>query len=1255
MSRIKNILFGKIAVSTKFITDEQLDECLQEQIEMETRGEKAPRLGELLERKGYLTKRQIRSLLETMQSMQRRLFGEIATSFQFVTLDQVQTCLEIQRYLKEPQENVPLFGQALATYRGHAQQVTDGAEPAKIGELMVAMGFLKEHQVKAVIEEQNKKIVECENCEASLNVTNFLPGQKVKCGQCQSVLMIQQTAMGDLEAVVPRDAEEEQLPSGDEQVESFAEGTEPLELSGDEGGDGQPAEAPAPDDLALHKDEAADSDLRLVKPITLGDFRVISKLGQDSTGTLYKAEQLSKHRIVVLKLMNKSTMGESDFSSRFVAEAKKVAGLDHKSLKRIYSLGKIGERYFVAQEFVEGESVHKLLERESRIPYARAIQIVLKVAEALDYGCKKGVFHHDLRPSNILVLQNGSVKLAQLGLATKSTENILAISKSGALAPFYIAPEIVTEDRSLDHRTDIYSLGAILFHMITGRPPYQGSSPFEILVRLTEETIPPLKFFDPSIPDPICSIVERMLQAEPEERYQNYAELLNDMRAAASLAATYGGEIPKDMEEGIVKSRRFTPLAMPSPEGSERPTAKVPEVDGEEVSTQRVPESRVAAAKNVVKAEAEAKGRGGRSVMSFDPKLFLVGVAVIALAVGGYKYFGKGDPPIVVTNGVIPAGMDPFDGLQAQLSAVPGNHPEIARLCHDFLAQYPQHARAAEAKATGDASQKELDALLTVALEQLDTEVSGMLAGMQYESAVNRWVENLPEALMGDDRKPMLEERRKATREKVNVAVQAEIGKAWTSAKAGEYDTARSALDGLVSQLGKLEELVAQVAAEKGKIDAHQKQTTAAADAKAAEERGKKANEYCNQVAKMISIASRSLNFTDVSTKVTGADATVFEGGQHLDRWNELKATIDLLAGFKQRMIEKVSAHISSLVNNENFTQNPVVQLSLDGKTTKVLVTGASDNGLDVLIAPGRPPKQVPWTDVPPMVVYDLARDLATDSGNADHHVALGTYAMYRELYRQAESAFNRAVVAEPTRKESLERHYVTLTDVFNKRAEGCCKDCETAIAAGDWNKAVACMLAVLNEYSDTDYYGKNRAQIDSTIEKLFKDLAGPKGRLSTFAGPDLGRWKPSGDGKWTVKQGALLTEGGKSHKIEGEDKGVEDLAFFMRLNQDDGTKLTVKVGDYKLALEFASNKANANKGTELKTGQAFLRVGDWHSIRFVRAVESGQEWLRISTDGQTLYEFKGAAGRDGILIEISSRKANNLEIDNLAVKATGQ
>lgn len=526
MVQIKNVLFGKLAVSTRFITEEQLQECLDYQKEVEERGERPPRLGEILEQKGYLTKQQIQSILETMSSMQRRRFGEIAVAFHFITLEQLETCLDIQKLLQAPQETVPLFGQALVTYRGFLKQVLAGGAHPKIGDVLVAMGYMRNHQVEAVLEEQNKRIVRCKSCEASLNISRFEPGQKIKCGQCNAVLeIVKPEGSEELDVALPTETVSAPAPG--------AEGVPPEEQPLD------PATAMMELDKEIARVRATQqfSPAKVQKtPGRIADFQVVTRLGQDATGVIFKASQISKNRPVALKIMNPSVMNDPNFQKKFIDDAKKVAGLEHPNIKRVYSLGKSDNRFYIAMEFVEAESVYNVLEKQGKFHFETAIGIAISIGEALQYAQQQGLIHGDVRPSNVLLLRDGTVKVANLGLATKVSENILAISRSGQMAPFYIAPECVTGDREMDQRTDIYSLGATLFHMVAGRPPFQGQSPFEVLVRLTEETIPPLKFFDPSIPDSVCRVVEKMLEAEPQDRYQTWEELLGEFRAIQAAA-----------------------------------------------------------------------------------------------------------------------------------------------------------------------------------------------------------------------------------------------------------------------------------------------------------------------------------------------------------------------------------------------------------------------------------------------------------------------------------------------------------------------------------------------------------------------------------------------------------------------------------------------------------------------------------------------------------------------------------------------
>ncbi|KAF0244443.1 MAG: serine/threonine protein kinase [Planctomycetota bacterium] len=508
---IRSVLFGKLAVGTRFITEEQLQECLAAQKEIEARGGTPPKLGEILEEKGYLTAVQIRIILESMAQQQKRRFGEIALAFQFLKQSQVNASIEMQLLLEAgpEQEEIALVGQPLVVFRRFFAQKQSGQNRPRLGEILLALGHLRQHQVEAVLDEQGKKVRSCGGCQASLNITKFRPGQKIRCAQCGAVLEVVQLESGDIDVQLPP-------MSGIWDAEAVKEA----------------ARGPAPDDmnvdLEVHQ-RRPSSQSRGPLPSKLGDFKVLQLLGEDATGRMLKAQQVSRDRVVALKVMRRAVMAEESFRDRFLDETKKAATLDHPNLRKLYSVAKIGDRYCVAMEFVEGDSVFGVLQKQGPFHFDEAVKFIRPVLQALGYAHRNGVVHGDVRPSNVMIAPDGTVKLAGFGLSPRVTDNILAISDSGKLAPFYVAPECVTADRVTDHRIDIYSVGATLFHMISGKPPYQGKSPFEVLVRLSMEQIPPLRFFDPTIPELLNSIVHRMLDPEPEARYMSCEQVLADL------------------------------------------------------------------------------------------------------------------------------------------------------------------------------------------------------------------------------------------------------------------------------------------------------------------------------------------------------------------------------------------------------------------------------------------------------------------------------------------------------------------------------------------------------------------------------------------------------------------------------------------------------------------------------------------------------------------------------------------------------
>jgi len=473
---IKDKVIAKLLVNAKFVNREQLSEAVEAQELMADADGNRPRLFDVLLQKGYISREQLQTILEGYDRKTKRLFGEIAIQWNLLDETQLQECLDLQGTMKDGGQKVP-----------------------RIGQLLVSRNYLKKHQVKAILEEQNKKIASCPGCGASFNVRSVEPGAKFKCTACGKALHFRKEKEAPIDADATMVREVEPL---------FREKPKQKERS------------------------------------SFGDFKILKHLGQDSTGSIYKARKENDERIVALKIFNKDIADDQEYVATLKANVQRSAKLSNEYLKKVYAMGTVNGAYYVSTEFIEGESLRNILQRKGMLSVKKALVICARVVEALIYVHEHGGIHEDVRPSNILISTDGRVVLSNLGLTPKITDNILSIVDSGQLAPFYIAPEQVVEDREVDYRADIYSLGATLYHLVAGRPPFEGQSPFEVLIRFTEDFFPPPQVYNPAVPQAVARIIEKMVAAEPEDRYQDLKELLHDLENPKE--ARYEGEVMPD-------------------------------------------------------------------------------------------------------------------------------------------------------------------------------------------------------------------------------------------------------------------------------------------------------------------------------------------------------------------------------------------------------------------------------------------------------------------------------------------------------------------------------------------------------------------------------------------------------------------------------------------------------------------------------------------------------------------------------------
>jgi len=301
----------------------------------------------------------------------------------------------------------------------------------------------------------------------------------------------------------------------------------------------------------------ASAQAAALKTPKVGDYQLIEKLGAGGMGAVYKARRGSDGLIVALKILPRSRAQDEEFLNRFEQEARAAFELSHPNIVRALDMGLADGYHYIAMEFVDGRDLYSILEERGRLPVEQALRIAIQIAEALDHAHGAHLVHRDIKPDNILIENGtGTAKLTDLGLCIEEA-SILAkprITRRGLAmgTPFYFSPEQARGEENIDTRSDIYALGATLYEMVTGKPPFEGTSAAQVMLRHIQEEVISPKEIDHATPDGLCRVIERMMAKSREDRYQTPAELLVDLRLVAE------GKPPKSAElrAGLSSVRR---------------------------------------------------------------------------------------------------------------------------------------------------------------------------------------------------------------------------------------------------------------------------------------------------------------------------------------------------------------------------------------------------------------------------------------------------------------------------------------------------------------------------------------------------------------------------------------------------------------------------------------------------------------------------------------------------------------------------
>ena len=270
----------------------------------------------------------------------------------------------------------------------------------------------------------------------------------------------------------------------------------------------------------------------------LGDFVIKNLIGNGGMGTVYLAHQITLDRDVALKVLHADFSDDTAFIQNFINEARAAASLNHPNIVQAVAVNCDEGRWYFAMEYINGNTLKQMLAQNGRIPERQMLGIALEIVSALKYAWKeKQIVHRDIKPDNIMMTADGHAKLADLGLARKITE----LHEDGSTelfgTPQYLAPELLS-GATPNAASDIYSLGATLYHALSGRFPFIADTPEAIANLHVTAPLVPLKEVAPDISEPISNLVDIMMAKSPENRYQDYDELEKDIQRVAN------GEMP---------------------------------------------------------------------------------------------------------------------------------------------------------------------------------------------------------------------------------------------------------------------------------------------------------------------------------------------------------------------------------------------------------------------------------------------------------------------------------------------------------------------------------------------------------------------------------------------------------------------------------------------------------------------------------------------------------------------------------------
>jgi hypothetical protein len=355
----------------------------------------------------------------------------------------------------------------------------------RLGELLLDRKILTREQVLLVLRAQGKRILTCHACKKSYNVHHYRHDETYTCKHCSTKLAL------PMKPVAPSVNDSITMPTAIFEKDPVR-ATSRSKLK-----------SKVPKDIAH----------------LLSGYEITERIGQGGMGTVYKARDTIGNRIVAVKILAPFLASDKEYVKRFFTEARNLQKLHHPNIVAAFDAGVAGDHKFFIMEFVDGVSLERVLHKKGMLPEHTALEIVRQVAQALDYAWQRKIIHRDVKPQNIMVTKQRTIKLCDLGLSKDVTSDIsLTMTGSVNCSPPYASPEQAQGLRHTDIRSDVYSLGVTLFQAVCGELPFKGHNPAQFLIQHVTEKPPSPLSRNPKLSPQTSKLILRMLEKDPEAR-----------------------------------------------------------------------------------------------------------------------------------------------------------------------------------------------------------------------------------------------------------------------------------------------------------------------------------------------------------------------------------------------------------------------------------------------------------------------------------------------------------------------------------------------------------------------------------------------------------------------------------------------------------------------------------------------------------------------------------------------------------------